>query len=488
MTLQEMPAGAPQFDICRAARIARDARYDGLFFSGAITTKIYCRPICPGKPPLASNQAFFLSSAQAEAQGYRPCLRCRPEIAPGNHIRSAANWKVRNLLDRIHQGERSQDILAGHPATQADALADFQRALGSTLSEYEKTFQLGFAKMLISDTALPLSEIAILSDLGTSRSMMKKLSGRFRRDPKAFRKPLPVQQRSGVQSCALRLSFRPPLDWDGLLRYLQARAIAGVEQVEEGAYHRSFSMKGTQGWFSLRPETDCHAIRLEVHAGNLSCLRQVVWRVRRLLDLDADPMALEAHFHQDQILGAAWQRHPGLRVPVAWDGFEFAVRAVVGQVVSVGAATTFMGRIANRFSQDLSLPAPEGVYKLFPDPKPLLKADLLACGLSRTKAAAITAIAREVAAGRLELHRAAHLDTFIGQCVALRGIGDWTAQTIAMRGLGDPDAFPAGDLGIVKALSNLGEKLTPNRIGRIALGWRPWRAYAAMLLWQMKGL
>ncbi len=496
MIAPDDPKSTFPFDVCRAARIARDVRYDGLFFSGATTTKIYCRPICPGKPPLTPNTVFFHNSAQAEAAGFRPCLRCRPELSPGNLIRNAARWEVRRLLDGIHQGVPSQDLVQPHPENdqgfcEETTQWDFYRAVGTTLSDYEKTFQLGFAKILLTDTALPLPGVAAMVGFDNPRALLKALSGRYQRDPMAFRKPLPVETRPGLQSCALMLSYRTPLDWPGLLNYFQGRAIAGVERVEGPAYHRSFLLQRARGWLSLQAVPDHHVVRLEVHASDLSCLKQVVWRVRRMLDLDADPMALEAHFQKDPILGRAWRRHPGIRVPVAWDAFEFAVRAIVGQVVSVGVATTLMGRIAAAFSQELSLPAPlgpisMGIDKLFPDPASLQGADLRPCGLTRSKAAAIALLAREVANGRLDLQTAANLGDFISKCTALRGIGEWTAQTIAMRGLGDPDAFPAGDLGIVKALSAKGETLKPAHIRGMAHGWRPWRAYAAMLLWQMK--
>jgi AraC family transcriptional regulator of adaptative response / DNA-3-methyladenine glycosylase II len=480
------PTADLPFDICRAARVARDARYDGILFSGARTTKIYCRPICPGKPPLAANQVFFQNSAQAEAAAYRPCLRCRPELAPGHLIRNAGSWKVRYILDRIHQGDRSRDLVDGFGAVHQGALGLFQEVLGACLPEYEQTFQLGFAKLLVTDTALPLSRIAAVSGMGTSRTLVAGLTNRYRKDPSALRKPLPVEPRPGLQSCALNLFHRPPLDWDGLLHYFHRRAIAGVESVAGGVYQRSFKLQGAGGWFSVRPVPGCHAVRLEVHTTDLCCLKQVVWRVRRMLDLDADPMALEAHFQNDPILNAVFRRHPGLRVPVAWDAFEFAVRAVVGQVVSVGAATALMGRIAAEYSQALCLPAPRGIEKLFPGPFGLQQADLRKCGLSRTKADAIAALAREVADERLDIQAAARLDSFIADCTALRGIGDWTARTIAMRGMGDPDAFPAGDLGIVKALSAAGQKITPARIEKIAHAWKPLRAYAAMLLWEKK--
>jgi AraC family transcriptional regulator, regulatory protein of adaptative response / DNA-3-methyladenine glycosylase II len=345
---------------------------------------------------------------------------------------------------------------------------------------------LGFAKMLLTDTALSLEDITRISRFDNSQDMLDALSSLYQRDPLALRKPLPVQIQPGVKSCALMLSYRPPFDWSALLDYFRARAITNVENVAGEVYQRNYCLNEHQGWLSLQKVSNFNAARLEVHGSDLSCLMQVVWRVRRMLDLDADPLALGAFFSEDPLLGPVWLRHPGLRVPVGWDSFEFAVRAIVGQVVSVGVATKLMGNIVEAFAENLSLTAPKGIEKVFPSPALLQGADMRPCGLSRNKATAISALARGVVSGTLDLETAGDFDTFIQRCTALRGIGEWTAQTIAMRGLGDADAFPASDLGIVKALSAAGHPFKPADIRKMAERWRPWRSYAAMLLWMMR--
>ena len=483
MTAQIKRNNVLSFRSYRSARVARDARYDGLFFSGASTTKIYCRPTCTGKPPLPSNNIFFQSRAQAEEAGFRPCLRCRPELAPGNPIRNAAGWQVRHALDRIHQGLYPTGPIKAAPRQLCN---DFQAAVGTTLPRHWKTFQLGFAKMLLSNTALSLEDITSISRFNSSREMLDALTGLYRRDPLVFRKPLNVQNQPGEKACALMLSYRPPFDWPALLNYFRARSIAGVEKVADEIYQRSFCLNGHHGWLSLQNAPNVNAVRLEVHGSDLSYLMQVVWRVRQMLDLDADPLELQAFFREDSLLGPVWLRHPGLRVPVGWDSFEFAVRAIVGQLVSVGVATKLVGNIVQAFAEDLSLPAPQGIIKVFPGSICLQGADLSQCGLTRNKSAAIAALARMVVNGTLKLEKTGNFDTFIKQCTALRGIGEWTAQTIAMRGLGEPDAFPASDLGIVKALSGAGQPLKPAHIRKMAERWRPWRSYAAMLLWMMR--
>ncbi|MBL0715325.1 MAG: hypothetical protein JJV98_16670 [Desulfosarcina sp.] len=490
MSAQTTGNNSFSFRVCRRSRVARDVRYDGIFYSGSSTTKIYCRPGCPGKPPRASNNIFFSSRTQAEKAGFRPCLRCRPELAPHHPIQKAAGWQVRNALGHIHQGLfpdkafEAQDAPAKAPPDQMPI--DFHAAVGFTLPGYWQTFQLGFAKMLLTDTALPLEDISSISRFDNSQNMLDALSNLYRRDPLAFRKPLPVQIQPGVESCALMLSYRPPFDWSALLNYFRTRAVAGVEKVADEVYQRSFCLNGHRGWLSLQNVSNVNAVRLEVHAYSLSCLMQVVWRVRRMLDLDADPLALEAFFGEDPLLGPAWLRHPGLRVPVGWEAFEFAVRAIVGQRVSVGFATKLAGNIVDAFAENLSLPAPKGIEKVFPSPAGLQGADLRPCGLTRNKAAAIVGLAQAVVNGTIDLENVSDRDTFIQQCTALRGIGEWTVQTIAMRGLGDKDAFPAGDLGIVKALSTDGQPPKPAHIRKIAERWRPLRSYAAMLLWVMR--
>ena len=460
------------FRVCRRARVARDARYDGLFFSGASTT------------------IFFQSRAQAEEAGFRPCLRCRPELAPGKPVRNAAGWQVHHALGRIHQGLYPNKVFEAQAdpikAPPGQVPIDFRTTVETTLPRYWRTFQLGFAKMLLTDTALSLEDITSISRFDDSQDMLDALSSLYRRDPLVFRKPLTVQNQPGEKSCALMLSYRPPFDWSALLNYFRVRTIASVEKVADEIYQRSFCLNGHRGWLSLQNVPNFNAVRLEVHASGLSCLMQVVWRVRRMFDLDADPLVLGAFFGEDPLLGPIWLRHPGLRVPVGWDAFEFAVRAIVGQLISVGVATKLVGKIVEAFAENLSLPAPKGIEKLFPSPACLQGADMRPCGLTRNKAAAIAALAQAVVSGTLELEKTSALDTFIKQCTDLRGIGEWTAQTIAMRGLGDADAFPASDLGIVKALSGAGQPFKPAHIRKIAGRWRPWRAYAAMLLWMMR--
>ena len=476
-------------DVCRKAREKRDARYDGIGFSGAVSTKIYCRTVCPGKPPLASKNVYFRTEAEAEAAGYRPCLRCRPETAPGYFIRNADDWTVRRIVESVHQwipSEESFDVLAGKLKTLAEPVRSrFLDTVGASPEDYLRTHRSLFAKMLLTDTDLGMDEIAAITGFSDAKILTETLEGTYHQDPNSLRKPISVEKFDGLHSCALKLFYRPPFDWSGLLGYFNKRGIPGVERVSGDMYRRSFSLKGCSGWFSVEDDPGAGALRLKVHASDLGCLMHLVWRVRRMFDLDADPMELEAMFGGDALLGPVFSKNPGIRVPVGWDAFEFAVRAVVGQQVSVVAATTVMGRIAAAFSNGPAVHEESGVERTFPVPEVLVEADLTRLGLTRAKASTISGLAGAVIEGGIDLEKTTVLNTFIENCTALRGIGDWTAQTIAMRGLGDPDAFPAGDLGIVKALSDGEKRLKPKEIYEIAERWRPRRAYAAVLLWSM---
>ncbi len=262
------------FRVHRAARVARDARYDGLFFSRTSTTKIYCRSICPGKPALESNNIFFQSRTQAEDAGFRPCLRCRPELAPSLPIRNAAGWQFRNALGRIQQGlfpnkafETQANSINAPPGQLPN---DFLATIGTPLPKHWKAFQLGFAKMLLTDTAQSLIDITSITRFDNSQAMLDSLSSLYRRDPLVFRKPLAVQNQPVEKSCALMRCYRPPFDWSALLDYFRARTIDSLEKVAGEVYQRSFCINGHQGWLSLQNVPDADAVRMEVYGSDLS--------------------------------------------------------------------------------------------------------------------------------------------------------------------------------------------------------------------------
>ena len=466
------------YDFCRRKCHDGDEQYDGIFFSGVSSTRIYCRSTCPATSPLEKNNSFYQNKAQAEKAGLRPCLRCRPELAPDQPIREDSMWQINNTLGRIHQGISRDNMTKSQ-------LDEFTSIIGVTPTKYWKTIQLGFAKMLLTDTSLSAEEIARITKFDDSENMLNELFQLYRRDPIKVRKPLKVKVEYGAKSCALLLFYRPPFDWSILLNYFAARTITGIEKVTGDAYLRSFYLNDQQGWFCLQNVQETNALRLEIHTSDLSCLMPLVWRVRRMFDLNANPLRLEELFEKDSILGSVWLRHPGIRVPVCWDPFEFTVRAIVGQLISVKTATKLVKNIVEIFADDLSNSTPKGIKKIFPNASCLRKMGKHSFGLTQNKIAAIEGFSQMVVDGIIDLEHIGSLDTFIRQCKSIRGIGEWTVQSIAMRGLGSKNAFPASDLGIVQAMSADSQKETPARINKIAERWHPLRSYAAMLLWIM---
>jgi AraC family transcriptional regulator of adaptative response / DNA-3-methyladenine glycosylase II len=467
------------YDFCRKKCHDRDDQYDGTFFSGVSSTGIYCRSTCPAISPLEKNNSFYQNKSQAEKAGLRPCLRCRPELAPDKPIREHAVWHINNTIGRIHNG-----LFSDNP--DRSQIDEFTSIIGVTPTKYWKTYQLGFAKTLLTDTSLSAQEITRITKFDTSKKMLNELFQLYRRDPIKVRKPLKVAVDYGEKSCSLHLFYRPPFDWSVLLDYFAARTIAGVEKVTGDTYYRSFCLNGVQGWFSLQSVQNINALRLDVHTSDLSCLMPLVWRVRQMFDLNADPVKVKELFETDSILGRVWLHHPGIRVPVCWDPFEFTIRAIVGQLISVKTATKLVTNIVEKFAEDLSISTPKGIKKVFPSASALRKIGSQPFGLTKNKIAAIEGFSQMVVDGSIDLEDINNLDIFIQQCKSVRGIGEWTAQSIAMRGMGSKNAFPASDLGIIQAmLSTDSQKRSPAQIKKIAERWYPLRSYAAMLLWTM---
>ena len=458
--------------VCRSARLARDARFDGKFFIGVHSTGIYCRPICPAPSPKESNVEYYPSAAAAAEAGLRPCLRCRPECSPGTPAWVGSSVTVSRALRLIAEGaleEDGVDTLAERLGIGSRHLRRlFLEHLGATPIAVAQTRRLLAAKRLMDETALPLTEIAIASGFGSIRrfnSAFRETWGRCPRDMRRER-----GQMAAAGSCTLELRYRPPFDWHALLGFLAARAIGGVEHVEGDTYRRTIVTAAGQGWIEVRPAC-AGALRLAVHCPDSSDLLAIASRARRLFDLDADPLAIATHLKTDPLLAPLVKRHPGLRVPGAWDGFELGVRTILGQQVSVAGAST----LAARLVQKLGHPVPfevAGLTHTFPSAGEVADADL-AIGMPAARAEAIRAFARAAVRGGLTFDAAVDSQTFQERLCALPGVGPWTAQYIAMRALSDPDAFPAGDLVLRRACA-----------GRAAELWQPWRAYAAMQIWQ----
>ncbi len=471
------------------ALAAKDPRFDGVFFVGVRTTGIYCRPICPARTPARTRCEFFASPVQAERAGFRACFRCRPELAPGNAPVDAVDALVAGATQRIAEGalnDGSLDELAGQLGVTARHL---RRALESKLGvspvELAQSRRLALAKQLLQDTALSLTEIAFAAGFGSVRRFNAVFAAKMGSSPSALRRKHVDAAAAGDRApLSLRLDYRAPYDWEHLLDFLRARAIPGVELVGDAAYRRVVHLGGHVGDIEVTRASGRDALVLSVSPSLLPVLMPLVARVRRMFDLDARPELIEGVLRRDRTLAPLVAKRPGLRVPGAIDPFEASVRALLGQQGSVAAATTLAGRFAAQLGAAYA--GKGGLAQRFPTAAEVLAggADRIArIGLPKTRAAAIHSFAREIASGVLVLDAACELDRFVAQLVEMPGIGPWTAHYLAMRALHVPDAFPATDLGVQKALRRAGARAAEAR----AEAWRPYRAYAVMHLWSSLG-
>lgn len=479
----------PDPQLCEQARLSRDARFDGLFFTAVTSTNIYCRPVCPAPSPKPQNVHYYANAAAAEAAGFRPCLRCRPELAPGNDQWQRGDHVVARALKLIEAGalaEQSLDELATRVGIGARQLRRlFLARVGAPPISVHTTRRLLFAKQLLTETQLPVTEIALASGFRSLRRFNAAFAQANRMPPRELRRH---PRAAAGAALVLRLGYRPPYDFPALLAFLRTRALPGVEQVDEHSYARVFGPAAAPGWLCLRawPGGE-HALQLQLHCPQATQLLGVVGTLRRMFDLDANPQAIEGTFRDDPILGPLLARRPGLRLPGGWDGFEIAVRAVLGQQISVAAARTLATRIVQRWGEPLPEAPLPGLQRLFPTPAALAHADLREIGLTTTRSATINAMAQALLDGRVDFRAEQSLDEFVARWVALPGIGEWTAHYMAMRALSHPDAFPAADLILRRVAAGTGPALGTKALTTLAQAWRPWRAYAVMHLWRSAG-
>jgi AraC family transcriptional regulator of adaptative response / DNA-3-methyladenine glycosylase II len=476
----------PDPHICEQARLSRDARFDGLFFTAVSSTGIYCRPVCPAPRPRRENVRYYANAAAAEAAGYRPCLRCRPELAPGNDQWQRGDHVVARALKLIEGGmlaEQSLDELAARVGVGTRQLRRlFVERVGASPISVHTTRRLLFAKQLLTETALPVTEVALASGFRSLRRFNAAFAQANRIAPRELRRH--PRAASGA-ALVLRLGYRPPYDFEGLLAFLRTRALPGVERVDEHSYARVFGPADAPGWLRLGawPGGE-HALQLQLHCPQPTQVLGVVTTLRRMFDLDASPQAIADAFRDDPILGRSIARHPGLRLPGGWDGFEIAVRAILGQQISVAAARTLASRIVQRWGEPLPAAPIPGLDRLFPTPAALAHADLREIGLTTARAATISGMARALLDGRVDFLAERSLDDFVARWTALPGIGEWTAHYMAMRALGDPDAFPAADLILRREATKDTAALSTRALAERANAWRPWRAYAVIHLWR----
>ncbi|HEY5646607.1 MAG TPA: AlkA N-terminal domain-containing protein [Pseudomonadales bacterium] len=462
----------PERVICQRARRARDPRFDGRFYVGVVTTGIYCRPVCPARLPAEANVRYYPSPASAQEAGFRPCLRCRPETArrlPEWTLGSQTVVRGMRLIDAGFLDQHPVQALAGRLGISTRHLNRlFLDELGATPKSLARSRRVQLAKRLIDGSSLPLADVAFRSGFGSLRRFNAEVKETYRRAPRELRRSRPNP--AAGDELRLRLPVRGPYHYDWVFDFLAQRSLPGVEAVTGQSYRRAlFVDDEPAGWLEVQRRDD--GLELSVPAAAVGHLGDLLARVRRLFDLDADPLTVEAALEADPVLGAQIRRDRGLRVPGAWDGFEITVRAILGQQVSVARARDLAVALCDRFGGGR-----------FPSPARLVDADVAAIGMPGKRGEAVRCLARAVLDGRLQLDEGADPDTLREELLSLPGIGAWTAGYVGMRVARDPDAFPEADWVVLKVLQKQARAARAQ-----AEAWRPWRSYAVMVLWRMEG-
>ena len=482
----------PDRDICYRALQSRDARFDGLLLVGVTSTGIYCRPICPARTAKLENCRFFGSAAAAQEAGFRPCLRCRPETAP-----DLASWRgtsntVSRALALIADGALDGDGARVETLAERLGLGErqlrrlFLQHLGASPIAVAQTRRVLFAKQLIHETRIPMTEIALAAGFGSVRRFNEIFQDLFHRPPSALRRKnsaIPSGTEAGV---TLRLRYRSPYDWNSMLAYLHARAIPGVEVVEKGRYLRTVEIAGFAGSVEVTHLPQRQSLGVTIRFPDVKSLPAIVTRVRRLFDLGADIETIDAHLSSDPLLAPLVAQRPGLRAPGGWDGFELAVRAVLGQQISVVAARRLAGQLVSLHGK--SVPAGyvnhPGLSHVFPAAERLSSAESIGLAMPGTRQASLKALAAAAVADPNLFRPVGTMEDAIVRLRAIPGVGEWTAQYIALRAIREMDAFPASDIGVLRGAARLdGVRPTPAVLLDRAESWRPWRAYAAQHLW-----
>ena len=469
-------------DQCYKALRTHDARFDGRFFVGVGTTRIYCRPVCTARTPNRVNCRFFPSAAAAEADGFRPCLRCRPELAPGYAAVDANRRLAQSAAGLMEDGRLAEASLAEMAATlnvtDRHLRRVFQQEFGVSPVAYAQTQRLLLAKRLLTDTDLPIIDVAMASGFASLRRFNDLFRARYRMTPGQLRRHAP--SRGAADTLTFDLAYRPPYDWAAMLAFLERRAIPGVEAIDARAYHRTVRIESHgrvhSGWITVTAAPRRAALRVGVSASLAGVLPAVLARVKQLFDLACRPDDIAV------VLGPLAAANPGVRLPGAVDGFEVAVRAILGQQVTVKAAATLARRLVEAFGDAIETGDPR-LDRLFPGPAAIAERsvdEIASLGIIAARAEAIIALASEVRSERLSLDHSADVDETMAALERLPGIGPWTAQYIAMRALSWPDAFPHPDVAVLKAM----KAKSPREALALADNWRPWRAYAVLHLWR----
>ena len=480
----------PSREACYRALRSRDARFDGLMFVGISSTGIYCRPICPAGTAKFENCIFFGSAAAAQDAGFRPCLRCRPETAP-----DLASWRgtsntVSRALALIAEGALDGDESSVTKLAERLGLGErqlrrlFLQHLGASPISVAQTRRVLFAKQLIHDTRIPMTDVAMAAGFGSVRRFNEKFRNLFHRPPSALRRKTALRHEG--KDVALRLRYRPPYEWDCMLDFLRARAVAGVEIVDGDRYLRTVEVDGALGSIEVTHLPNRESLSVSIRFSDVRLLPAIVARVRRLFDLGADIGTIADHLSGDPVLALLVAQRPGLRAPGGWDGFEIAVRAVLGQQISVVAARRLAGQLVALHGRPVakSFLIHPGLSHVFPTPKRLASAASIGLGMPVARLSALKAVAEAAVADPNLFRPFGNIEDTVSRLRTICGIGEWTAQYIALRAVREMDAFPATDIGLLRSMAAMdGEKSTPSNLLSRAESWRPWRAYAAQHLW-----
>jgi AraC family transcriptional regulator of adaptative response / DNA-3-methyladenine glycosylase II len=481
----------PDREICYRALQSRDSRFDGWLFVGVTSTGIYCRPVCPARIAKFENCLFFASAAAAQEAGFRPCLRCRPETAPDlSSWRGTANT-VSRALALITDGALDGD------GTRVETLAErlglgerqlrrlFLKHLGAPPIAVAQTRRVLFAKQLIQETRMPVTEVALAAGFVSVRRFNETFRDLFHRSPSALRRKTSGSAETDEAGVTLQLRYQPPYDWDSMLGYLAARAIPGVEIVENRSYRRTVEIDGSLGRVEVTHLPQRQSLNVTICFPNVQSLLSIVARVRRLFDVGADIETIDAHLSRDAMLAPLVARRPGLRAPGAWDGFELAVRAILGQQVSVAAARRLAGQLVALHGRTVPTGyGHPGLSHVFPTAAHLASTEPLGLGMPVARQLSLKALADAAAADPHLFRPFGTIEEAIVRLRTIRGVGEWTAQYIALRALRELDAFPASDIGLLRGAAMIvGARSTSTSLLNRAESWRPWRAYAAQHLW-----
>jgi AraC family transcriptional regulator, regulatory protein of adaptative response / DNA-3-methyladenine glycosylase II len=475
-------------DAAYSALKSHDPRFDGVFYVGVTSTGIYCRPVCPARVPKRENCRFFTTASAAEKASFRPCLRCRPELAPGHAPMDQAHRLADLIVQRMDEGLADEgagleEIAAQFGLSSRQLRRIVQQELGVSPIELIQTRRLLLAKQLLTDTTLPVIEIAFASGFSSLRRFNAAFSMHYRMPPTRLRKEAAAQpgRLHASDTSTLQLSYRPPYDWEAMLQFLAGRAIREVEFVSGGTYSRTVRLGDHTGWIKVSNIPAKNALQVEFTHSLTPILPALLGRLRNVFDLAARPDIIAAHLMQDERLKKGVMERPGLRVPGAFDGFEMAVRAILGQQITVQAATKIACRYAEAFGEKIETPFPE-LSRLSPLASKVTRAtldDIASLGIIRTRAACILAMAEAIRSGSLHLEPGADPEATIAKLVTLPGIGPWTAHYIAMRALRWPDAFPKEDIAVRNKLGGV----TVKEAKALSQPWRPWRSYAVLHVW-----